>query len=654
MSKAGICPVCRWPGHSGAPRGQCDWEDPGASGSGTNDLEQQGRLAAWQRDYDLHAAARAASITWPVDRLLLGALAATVRGGPVRHGQIEQTMTAPAQPAVTSAGMSFALARLISGKTSAIAFVEIGPDAVSRQTLTADERGVPVQLAGESYPWTMLLPELPVHIGLRYLRMAGGAGVPSPESGEADPAALSAAAAGYAKPVFERFAAAAGAPSRRVDTVLVLRAHDWPPLDAAAAQARTVLRPVTEVTASPTCGALADVVDVLAAQAPLRDGYDLILVETGPPAGRVRLRSYELFSPGAAALPGPLPVTAVEVAPVPGHAADHLVLPIVARRGPVADLRDVAAVQAGWPLVSMPRLDATAGGPFRVRVELNGPWRVQPLPLPGLLRGGAGSADWPGLIGDLPERLRGDPQLPPGGLDLVLLVELGAATGAEEAVAARVELSKRVVREFRQVPEARVAVLGYRDHFNHHIRKNIGKPGREGEALVVGSTGGFSPPDDLKAIFRRPGWWNAVPVGHDHAAPVEEALWLLAEDTWEWRSAARHIVLIIGRRPPHPMVQRGGVVLPCWNHLSWRKALERLREQAVECLAVLDSDPEPGYAANTWMTLTAPVGYRTARGTTAHALARDCGLIPGPRARLALATLAGGKSLPMAGQEGAR
>lgn len=661
MSAVAICPVCRWPAHSGARCERCGWERLGATDSPADAPGWQARLTSRQRDYDVDAAARAANSIWPVDPVLLGALAAVVRGGPVRHGRIEQAMTTAARSAVTRPGMSFALTRLISGKTSAIAFIEIGPDTLSLQTLTVDGRGVPVPRAAESRPWTAIFPSLPVHIGLRYLRMAGGVGVSSSEHDEAVPAALSAAGGQNVAPVLTRLVAAADGPSDRLDIVLVHRVHGWPLLDAAAARARAMLRPVTEITAGPAAGPLADVVDAVAAQAPLRYGYDLILVEASPPDGAVRPRSYELFPPGAAAWPGPRPVRTVEVSPVKGFTAARLALPIVASCGPVADLRDAAALADRRPLITMAWLDATAGRTFRLRVELAGPGQVQLLPVPGLLRGGTPEPiraetwpGWPEVIETLPRQTQENSRLAQD-LDLVLLVELGAARDKED-VAARVRLSKSVVRQFHQVPGAEVAVLGYRDHYGDHYWNKTGQSGQEEKALIVGSTHGFSPPNELRAMFRRPGWWDAVPVGHDHAAPVEEALWLLAKDMWKWRPGVRHVVLIIGRRPPHPpRAQRSGVVLRCKNRLSWREALDRLRRHQVDCLAVLDDDPPArGYAANTWKALTAPEGYRTARGTTAQALARYCGLVPGPRSELPLATLSDGESFPATGQEGAQ
>ena len=404
--------------------------------------------------------------------------------------------------------------------------------------------------------------------------------------------------------------------------------------------------------AAPDAGVLADIVEDVAARAPLRYGYDLMLVDVEQRTGIVRPWSRRLFPAGATVRPGLRPVTTVTVSPVTGYSAERVALPIVVRRGPVPDLRNIEALEEQRPLVTMGELDATTEGPFEVSVELAGPGRAGLVAPQEFLLPDARPVGWPRLIADLPERLQSAPRLS-GSLDLVLLVELG---GAKEKVSARVKLICRVVREFRDVPEARIAVLGYRDHFGDHHAAASGKSGREREALVVGSTSGFSTPDDLRWRFEQLDWWCAVPVGDDHAAPVEDALWMIASDMWKWRRDARHVAVIVGRRPPHPARRRQrDEMLACRNRLSWREALDLLQaEQRLHCFAVLDNAPTPGYAADAWRSLTASGWFRTVRGTTARMLAQDCGLTPRSPARLRLATLAGAASFPVARREADR
>ena len=65
------------------------------------------------------------------------------------------------------------MTRLVAGKTSAVAFVEIGPDLLAWQALVTRESGLPVPAENRDWKWTDILPSLPAEVGLRYLRMAG-------------------------------------------------------------------------------------------------------------------------------------------------------------------------------------------------------------------------------------------------------------------------------------------------------------------------------------------------------------------------------------------------------------------------------------------------------------------------------------------------
>jgi hypothetical protein len=634
------------------------------------------RLADRQRRFDLRAAGRVAAATRPLDPEVLTLLSGAVRGGPVPDGQIEQAMAtvdAEEPPPVTSAGMVLALTRLAAGKTDAIAFVEIGPHVVALQTLVVDSLGFPDQRNGEIVSWPEILSELPDNIGLRYLRMAGGVGAVSSDLEEGDAPALCARVGYRIRPVLTRFkeaaakaaaTARAGDPdssqlrdgastgnARHPDIVLVRRTHNWPVLDEAAVRARAELRPIAEIMAAQDSRTLTNVVDDVAARVPLRYGCDLVAVEAGRRTGIVRPVSRELFPAGAAALPGEPLVRSVGVSPVPGHAAKQVVLPVVVNRGPVADLRDVDALRERRPLVAMAEFDATTAGSFRLRADLVRPGLVRLSAPPEVHLADSAPETWPGLMAGLPERLESAPSLP-DPLDLVLLVELGAAKAAKH-VEARLRLVSGVVRIFCGMPEVKIAVLGYRDHLTGYRADAIGMSGQEREALVVGSIRGFSAPEEARSMLQSV-HWRAAQVGPDHAAPLEEALGVLMRATWKWRADARQVVIIIGRRPPHPP-KPDGVSLACPNGKSWKIALERLRQRhhALRCIAVLDELPQPGYAAMAWQALTAQGGLRTARGTSPERLAiEDCGLIPGSPAQLHLATLTDKAPFPATGQEG--
>ena len=564
---------------------------------------------------------------------------------------------------MTTAGIVFVLTRLIAGKTESVAFMELGPDAVAVQTLVAGNHGVPrrLKLHSDSLPWDEVLPRLPSDPGLRRLRMAGGIGadpgrgrgqVPAQET----PGALAALAGEAIAPVLDRYMAVAAAAASvvrsagargtgnglrppapyRVDIVLVRRPYQWPVLDAAIDRARVVLRPVADVVAPAGGGELAAVVDGLAGYAPLRYGYELVLADVAD-SGTLTLRPRKLFAAGAAALPGGprrRPTVLIDVMPVPGHAAARVALPIVAMRGAVADYRDAGVLKRERPLVAMPELDGEFQETVALKVTLRGPGRLVVQPVPGLLPPGKvpeHRAEWPELIAGLPDRVpRG--QESGAGLDLVLLVELG---GGDEDVAARVQLAAETVDELAVnslcegegegeagSPVTRVAVLGYRDHFGRHRVDAIKDPAREDEALIVGCA--LSAPTAARSVFRRAGRWQAAPVQDFHAAPMEEALALVAGPDWEWAPDARHALVAIGGRPPHPDREGtyGGPMLPCPHRISWADAVRRLAdERAVECFAVVDRPVTPGYAAQAWERLGERCTWRAAEASAAELVA---------------------------------
>jgi hypothetical protein len=539
---------------------------------------------------------------------------------------------------VSARGMMFALARLVSGKADAMAFVEIGPDAVSVQTLEVDADGVPVLCLEASVRWTVILPELPAAKSLRYEQMASDIG--TVQCGPAMTAALEP----QLRLLIEVAAAAGCSPGRRrrLDVVLVNRAHGWALLEAAVTSAGTVLRPIAEVIAAPGAGTLPKVISALAARAPLRYGYDLILVDVDQQTRAVRPLARELFPAGSSALLGARSEATVTVSPVAGHAAKVLALPIVARRGTVPDLRDAAALAEHLPLVKMVAV-GSGKWPAEVRIRLAGPGHPHVLEA---TEARTAQPNWPEVIKELPAQL--PPANPPwelsrpGDLDVAVLVELG---GASADVAARVGLARGVVRKFRGVPDARVriGVLGYREHYGPYHKNSNLDPGREGRALVIGAR--LSKPSEAASVLDRDGWRDSVPIVHPYAAPVEDALRELADDKWGWRPDARHVVIIIGRRPPHPdqyperredHAPHGDDLRPCRYGIRWQEVLSQLSKHQVELHAVLDQVPAPGYDARTWRDFGA--SQASLRRDSAERIARTLGLMPPPRFRIPLAT----------------
>jgi hypothetical protein len=652
---------------------QCGWQLLGdyALGPATwfDQREFDARLADRQRDHDLRAAIRAAGGSGERDRDRLTRLARLARHGSPPPEQVDRVLAEldASEPPVAlgQPGAGFALHRLVAGQTEAIAFVEIGPDAISVQTLAAGPLGVPEPLAGDSVAWTAILPLLPGDEDLRHLRMAGGIGEPPDDGGSdsSDPhrnpatsadllatagkavvstlSGLMEAAAATVAGRAGRAARAANEPPYWLDTVLVRRPLRWPVLDAALRRARAILRPVAEVVAATGAGGLASVVADVAAQAPLRHGYDLVLAHVDEDSRAVEIKPHRLFPAGAAVRPGAETTVPVEVTAVPGHAEDWLALPIVAARGRIGNLRDLAALGENRPLVTMAAMDGAAAGPTTLRVTLLAPGQLAVRATPRLLPESRARAGWPALISGLPERL------PPknraeSGLDLVLLVELG---GDRQVVASRVRLATAMVEAFRAAPAVRIALAGYRDHFGRHRLDAINEPDQEAEALVVGC--GLTAPVQAQKLFREADRWKEVPIGDNRAAPIEDALKMIAGSQWGWRRQARHVLLVIGARPPHPRKEGpyGDTPLPCPHAFSWQYSFDRLRqEQAIECFAVLDRAQTSSYADQAWKRLGAQ-GVYPAGSVTAGQLARLVGTTPQAAvARVQLAMYAGPES----------
>jgi hypothetical protein len=551
--------------------------------------------------------------------------------------------------------------------------VELGPDAVAAQILVSGDLGVPEPLDDESLPWTELLPSLPPDDDLRHLLMAGYVG----DRDDADtpaPAALRAAVHEAVEATLNRLLDVAAnlvvrrsadgrgeTAARRVDTVLVRRTYCWPVLDAVIADAREILRPVATIVTRARDEDLAAVVERVSAQAPLRYACDLVLAAVDGRTRAVSVEPEELFPAGAAALPADaaavLPVglkpATLRVAAVQRHAPSRVALPVVARRSGDGDYRDLRTLEPRRPLVAMSVLDGAFPGPVELTMTLVRPMDLKITADPRKIRPVEAAANWPLLLGRLPARLPADDEPGAGSLDLVLLIELG---GDEATVARRVKLAQEVIDTVRppvlRLP-LRVAVLGYRDHSVKHRPDAINVPDLAHEALVVGC--GLSRPGSARKLLEDIEQWRAVEIQHYHAAPIEDALEMLADPAWKWEESAKHVLLTIGSRPPHPPKQGSDRMLPCRGCSPWQESLAWLRDGlGVECFAVLDRPAASGYAEDAWRLL-ASRGRYGAQSVTAGRLAAD--LTASARASAAevrLATLANSASSWGAGVERSR
>ncbi|MFD5661227.1 hypothetical protein [Streptomyces hirsutus] len=176
-------------------------------------------------------------------------------------------------------------------------------------------------------------------------------------------------------------------------------------------------------------------------------------------------------------------------------------------------------------------------------------------------------------------------------VDVLLLLELGGTQAESER---RVRFLRSVLRRLGatgppdpgagrpggETPEARtglrIGLVGYEDHKVLPVRA-----GPEGDS-VLSVWGPGSAEAAAEAVRRFP----VRPVRHDYGAPLEDALHAAAH--WpHWRDGARHLLLVLARRPPHPTRQQSDLSLPCPDRYDYEEALRRLRTVVCPDLTVI-------------------------------------------------------------------
>ncbi|MFC5954596.1 hypothetical protein ACFP51_08885 [Streptomyces pratens] len=180
---------------------------------------------------------------------------------------------------------------------------------------------------------------------------------------------------------------------------------------------------------------------------------------------------------------------------------------------------------------------------------------------------------------------------PRAAADVLLLLELGGARAESER---RVRFLWSVLhrlgaagppdpgagRPGGEIPKApaslRIGLVGYEDHKVLPVRAEP-----EGDS-VLSVWGPGSAEAAAEAVRRFP----VRPVRHDYGAPLEDALHAAAH--WRhWRDGARHLLLVLARRPPHPARQQSDLSLPCPGRHDYEEALNRLRTVACPDLTVI-------------------------------------------------------------------
>ena len=181
-------------------------------------------------------------------------------------------------------------------------------------------------------------------------------------------------------------------------------------------------------------------------------------------------------------------------------------------------------------------------------------------------------------------------------VDVALLVELG---GSAAQVENRMGLIRRVAEALdsgTSSESVQVTTYGYYDH--GFSRTDITKP------VVVGFD--WQPIGTAREALAFPGKWSPTPVSYTHAAPVEDALYELSSHNGLWRAGARHVLIVVGLRPPHPYPQEASAVYPCPFKRDWHSLLKSLRqEHSVENVAVIGDYPPSGedYVQRAWSEL---------------------------------------------------
>lgn len=626
-----VCPVCHWPCAAAERTCRiCGWqllsEYIAGPASPEDDRELASRLMARCQEHDLRAAVRSLKLgqTWDASRL--ASFYHLIRGGQPSAEKVDrlaaEVAVELAEPA-SMAGAGFALARLMSGEVDGIVFVEVGLDGMSAGVLLADDLGRPRQEdVAEVVPWSSVMPRLAADLDLRRFQLAGGIGVCG-DGTEPDTQVVALGSLACAIPgdnlargladlitgvngAHKVVAAGIGYGDPVLDVVLVRRTLRWAALEAVAGQARQLMRPVADIFQGSQAGVLAEIVEKAACLAPLRYSYELILVAVDAQDGAVTIDSCELFPPGAAIGSKASQEATVELV-TPPHAADELLLPIVVRRG---------EKPSEWPLIQSLTMARASTKSTRLQATLLGPGQITVQTSPVAPHPSARAPAWPDVLDALPERLPRS-----GPIDVAFLVELA---GEPIEVESRVRLVRDVVDHLVAAAapglagghDARVAIAGYRDHYSGYW------PSAQDDRHKLIIFHGLNTVGAAREILSRDGLWGAVRRAGS-AAPIECALRALWQDRRAWRDDARHLLVVVGSRPPHPPVetQDGRGPSDCEVGEDWKHYLGVLRDaHGVECVTI-GSGTEPqgsDFARAAWSQLGSDGLFTIAAGGMAR------------------------------------
>lgn len=573
------CPVCGLPVAGQAECAECQWtlRTPRRLGSVSAGAREEftGRLEQARHRLDVGVAAVASP-----DPLRFAAL---IRGGPPDDAEWQnarQAAESATNGALSDEDLRATLTEAIAAVTedTSISVVEIDDLGIGIAKVGLDGFGSPlVERPAAAKPWGELLPMLAEESDQCAFQLAG-------RYARLDRAALWDA--------LDRATAVVG----DGHAFVVCRPAGWPVLDRAAELigrrcrgGRLAVRPV------PGGGSLAELVDDVAATAPLRRHYRLMVAIADPRTLAVRPELRSLFAPGD----GPGREVSVAASRVVGDDGD-------------VTLAVFAGVGNGT-LPGAPMLAAAVAPPaadYTITFALDGPGRVR-------ITEPAGAAPparpWLEVLSQVPKRL----EIAAGPFDLVCALDLA---GPGDAVAKRRKLIHDLLDllevHYRRAEMLRVGVVGCTDH--------IFGPLTERANVLTGAR--LAPVHAAKVTLT--GLIPANIVNPD-AAPVEDLLraaaTLLSRSTDQGRLAR---LLLVGQRGPHPCRQ-GYAALPCPYpfRYDWRKELRKLTGTlGAICVAVTDTVPDRDHA-KTWGQLE-QAGLPRLNGADARELGRRLGILP--------------------------
>ncbi len=465
------------------------------------------------------------------------------------------------------------------GATSSV--IDLGAGQVTVTTVRLDDAGSPQVREAGGVAWASLLPMLAAAGPARQAQLAGGIdGLGDDRIGRL---------------LRDRIPA-----PREGGLLVICRPAGWRVLEAAAtalaARPRARLLRLSGESSRPAAAELG----VLAAKAPLRHPYRLMIAAVDSRTGAVTLRSRPLFAAGA----GPGTEATLTLRRMPGDGAD-MTLAIFTDTG-----RTRVAEGAGAAPPMLYSMPAPAGLTVQLRAVLDGPGRVRIVEPPGAT---PHQGTWAQVRSRIPRRV----STAAAPVDLVCAIDLA---GSRDTVRRRVGLVRGLVEllgaELPGPRRLRVGVVACTDHVF------VSRRGAEYDRVTSASQ--LGPATEALAWLGRAA---GAEISYPLCAPVEdlldEALRLLRGST-QLRRVPR--LLTVAGRLPHPYPQRGDERLPCPHGLVWEHLMGQLIRQAgVRCAVVADELPGGPMRAQ-WGQL-GPAGQRELPGVSARQLAEDLGLL---------------------------